>query len=128
MRRLFSRMNCITCGHQLCDTSDIFNLEKTRNFPFLSPGGVSHEFITVYKIINFHLIDDKPITENTWFQGNLKRFWCFNLKVNVLNYKGYGWQICNCLSCHSHIGWKFTSTNRDLKPATFWGLSRKSIR
>ena len=72
MRRLFSRMNCVKCGHQLCDTSDIFNLEKTRNFPFLSPGGVSHEFITVYKIINFHLIDDKPITENTWFQGNLK--------------------------------------------------------
>lgn len=46
----------------------------------------------------------------------------------MFNLKGYGWQICTCRNCNNHIGWKFTSTNSDLKPEKFWGLTRKAIR
>lgn len=41
--------------------------------------------------------------------------------------KGYGWQICCCKHCNSHIGWKFTGCKPDLIPDKFWGLTRKSL-
>ena len=42
--------------------------------------------------------------------------------------EGYGWQICYCTGCNTHIGWKFTPTNSNLKPEKFWGLTRTAIR
>ena len=40
----------------------------------------------------------------------------------------YAWTICQCRYCDSHMGWKFTATDKKLSPKKFWGLSRRSIR
>lgn len=39
----------------------------------------------------------------------------------------YAWSIAKCLKCHRHMGWKFTATNKKLKPKEFWGLCRGSL-
>lgn len=106
----FTNINCSNCGNELCASSDVFSL-SSQGFmnPFLNPGGVVHETLTVYKLKNFRLSKAPPSTQHSWFPG-------------------YGWQICTCRNCNNHIGWKFTATKPDLKPEKFWGLTRKSIK
>lgn len=106
----FSEIVCTNCGAPLCSKVDIFSISKQGYMaPFLNPGGVIHETLTVYKIKNCSMVRMPPCAQHSWFPG-------------------YGWQICNCANCGNHIGWKFTSMSSNLKPEKFWGLTRKSIR
>jgi cereblon len=106
----FSEIVCTSCGVSLCSKVDIFSISKQGYMsPFLNPGGVIHETLTVYKIKNCSMVRMPPCAQHSWFPG-------------------YGWQICNCANCGNHIGWKFTSMSSNLKPEKFWGLTRKSIR
>lgn len=40
----------------------------------------------------------------------------------------YAWTIAICKRCHSHLGWKFKASKKDLVPRKFWGLTRASLR
>lgn len=51
----------------------------------------------------------QPETEYSWFPG-------------------YAWTIAQCRTCGGHLGWRFTATNEELRPQTFWGLSLASIQ
>lgn len=105
----FTNINCNRCNNKLCSQTDMFSISKQGFMnPYLNPGGFVHETLTVYKLINFNLSRTPPQTEHSWFPG-------------------YGWQIISCRSCNSHIGWKFTTTNEQLLPQKFFGLTRKSI-
>jgi hypothetical protein len=39
----------------------------------------------------------------------------------------YAWTIAECRYCHKHMGWKFTATQKLMKPQKFWGICRRSI-
>jgi cereblon len=108
--KMFTSINCRNCGVQICSKSDVFSMSKQGFMQaYLNPGGVVHETLTVYKAKNLSLVNSRPSTEHSWFPG-------------------YGWQICSCSNCNCHIGWKFTSTNNELIPNKFWGLTRKAVR
>ncbi|XP_023659986.1 protein cereblon-like isoform X2 [Paramormyrops kingsleyae] len=53
---------------------------------------------------------------------------CQNMEITHKNeIFSYAWTIAGCQTCGSHIGWKFTATERDLTPEHFWGLSRSAL-
>ena len=67
----FTNINCSNCSNQLCASSDVFSLSNQGFMnPFLNPGGVVHETLTVYKIKNFKLSRAAPSTQHSWFPGN----------------------------------------------------------
>lgn len=74
---------------------------------YVNPHGYVHETLTVYKANNLNLVG-RPSTLHSWFPG-------------------YAWTVAQCRSCHSHMGWKFTATTKDLSPPRFWGLSRSAL-
>lgn len=39
----------------------------------------------------------------------------------------FAWTVAQCKVCASHIGWKFTATNKDMSPQKFWGLTRSAL-
>ncbi|RXM31062.1 Protein cereblon [Acipenser ruthenus] len=74
---------------------------------YVNPHGYVHETLTVYKANSLNLIG-RPSTQHSWFPG-------------------YAWTIAQCRTCGSHLGWKFTATNKDLTPHKFWGLTRSAL-
>lgn len=39
----------------------------------------------------------------------------------------YQWTILNCRTCHSHKGWCFEATEKNLRPTRFYGLTRPGL-
>jgi len=39
----------------------------------------------------------------------------------------YAWTVAGCRYCHKHLGWKFTATEKLMKPQRFWGVCRRSV-
>ncbi|XP_060079019.1 protein cereblon-like [Ylistrum balloti] len=99
---------CKGCGYQVANKNDVFSLSIEGPLgAYVNPGGYVHETMTVHKAQNLNLIG-RPSTEHSWFPG-------------------YAWTIAQCRRCNSHMGWKFTSTMKELKPQKFWGLTRSSV-
>uniref|UniRef100_A0A3Q3XCV6 Protein cereblon n=1 Tax=Mola mola TaxID=94237 RepID=A0A3Q3XCV6_MOLML len=101
------------CCKQCQDTeittkNEIFSLSLYGPMAaYVNPHGYVHETLTVYKANNLNLVG-RPSTLHSWFPG-------------------YAWTIAQCRNCGSHMGWKFTATEKDLSPPRFWGLTRSAM-
>ncbi|KAK2587505.1 hypothetical protein KPH14_003204 [Odynerus spinipes] len=102
----------------VCSHCDAFIAHQSNMFPMSKEGlqstycngvGDIYETITVYHAEGLKLSTHPPSTEYSWFPG-------------------YAWTIANCKNCYSHMGWKFTAVDSNLKPKSFWGLTRKSLK
>ncbi|MGH0158778.1 UNVERIFIED_CONTAM: hypothetical protein FKN15_045153 [Acipenser sinensis] len=51
----------------------------------------------------------------------------FTYTIVLILFRRYAWTIAQCRTCGSHLGWKFTATNKDLTPHKFWGLTRSAL-
>lgn len=101
---------CFLCDKFIGKQSDIFPMSKEGpQSAYCNPAGVIHETVTLYKAQGLVLSREAPCTEYSWFPG-------------------YAWTIASCRSCGIHMGWQFTAVHSDLRPETFWGLTRKSLR
>lgn len=102
--------NCKRCKTKIAVYNDIFAMAKGNvNANYCNPAGYIHETLTVHKTLeNSTRLVDRPSSEFSWFPG-------------------YAWQIAVCITCSSHIGWKFLALNKNLKPKAFFGLSCKSL-
>lgn len=60
------------------------------------------------------------------FSLALKRAWRGS-RCPLLFALRYAWTIAQCRNCGSHMGWKFTATEKDLSPPRFWGLTRSAM-
>ncbi|XP_070558131.1 protein cereblon-like isoform X2 [Ptychodera flava] len=99
---------CKECHQQIAKKSDVFSMSLDGPMAaYVNPGGYVHETLTCYRAQGLNLIG-RPSTENSWFPG-------------------YAWTICQCRGCASHMGWKFTSHKKKLKPEKFWGICRSSL-
>ncbi|XP_071082193.1 protein cereblon-like [Haliotis cracherodii] len=99
---------CKDCGTQITHKNEVFSMSMEGPLgAYVNPGGHVHETLTVYKIQNLGLIG-RPSTEHSWFPG-------------------YAWTIVECKHCSSHMGWRFTASNKSLNPQKFWGLCRASL-
>jgi cereblon len=101
---------CKRCNNSIAVYADIFAMAKGNvNANYCNPAGYIHETLTVQKTIENALrLVDRPSTDFSWFPG-------------------YSWQIAVCSKCSIHVGWKFSSVVKHLKPKSFFGLSNKSL-
>lgn len=101
---------CCKCDSYIAQRSDIFlmNADGPQS-AYCNPGGFIHETITLYRAKGLKLARTGPSTDCSWFPG-------------------YGWTVANCKTCGIHMGWKFTAVNESLRPKSFWGLIRTSLR
>ncbi|KAL6433699.1 hypothetical protein ACFW04_005755 [Cataglyphis niger] len=101
---------CVNCESFIGRQSHMFPMNKEGpQGTYVNPGGIIHETITFYHVQGIMLSDAAPSTEYSWFPG-------------------YAWTIAICKGCHHHVGWKFTAVHNNLRPKTFWGLTRRSLK
>ncbi|XP_015434882.1 PREDICTED: protein cereblon isoform X2 [Dufourea novaeangliae] len=102
----------------VCSICNIFIGRQSNMFPmsiegplgtYCNPSGIIYDTVTLYHAQGLTLSGNAPSMGYTWFPG-------------------YGWTIATCSNCHSHMGWKFTAVENNLKPKAFWGLTRKSLK
>ncbi|RWS01038.1 protein cereblon-like protein [Dinothrombium tinctorium] len=99
---------CCNCKTKICHRENVFSMSvHGPQDTYVNSAGYVHETLTVYKAESLSLMG-RSSTEQTWFPG-------------------YAWTICRCSECGNHMGWKFTATNKKLKPESFWGICRSSI-
>lgn len=101
---------CARCSNVIAKRDDVFSMSSSGLMAaYVNPGGVVHETITLMKVKGVSYVGSKS-TEHSWFPG-------------------YAWTICQCKSCHRHMGWLFTVSSKDLglKPKKFWGLTRSAL-
>ncbi|GIY37542.1 protein cereblon [Caerostris extrusa] len=102
-------LTCKDCSNVIARREDIFSMSlQGPQGTYVNPNGYVHEAITVYKAKGLHL-SGRPSTEQSWFPG-------------------YAWTIMECSQCHSHMGWRFTAVEKNLKPTRFWALCRSAIQ
>ncbi|XP_008558965.1 protein cereblon isoform X2 [Microplitis demolitor] len=100
---------CKRCGAKVARQTDVFQMnEEGVQSAYCNPAGAIHETITLHKAQSLVLDNAPASTEYSWFPG-------------------YAWTIAHCGGCRFHMGWRFTATRRDLKPQSFWGLTRTSL-
>ncbi|XP_066999546.1 protein cereblon [Anabrus simplex] len=100
---------CLKCSAKVANQKDIFSMSvEGPQGTYVNSGGYVHETMTLYKAKGLRCLSDAPSTEYSWFPG-------------------YAWTIAECRRCQKHMGWKFTATRDDLRPAKFWGLCRRSL-
>ncbi|KAK1161536.1 protein cereblon-like [Acipenser oxyrinchus oxyrinchus] len=109
---IMDRCTSLCCKHcqdtEITTKNEIFSLSLYGPMAaYVNPHGYVHETLTVYKANSLNLIG-RPSTQHSWFPG-------------------YAWTIAQCRTCGSHLGWKFTATNKDLTPHKFWGLTRSAL-
>lgn len=98
---------CKNCGNTLCHMDDMISVSvEGSSAHYVNPGGYVHDLFTVSRVKS-STAHGTASSEYSWFPG-------------------YKWTIHECARCYQHIGWRFTSTS--LEPASFFGLTRSSIR
>ncbi|VDK49406.1 unnamed protein product [Anisakis simplex] len=98
---------CKACGQPLTKISNMINVSTEGNSAlYVNPGGYVHDLFTVSEV-HSTLARGRASSEYSWFPG-------------------YKWTIHECSHCSMHVGWRFTSST--LTPASFFGLTRSSIR
>ncbi|CAL1275605.1 unnamed protein product [Larinioides sclopetarius] len=104
-----SVLTCRDCQSIVANHEDIFSMSlQGPQGTYVNPNGYVHEAITVYKVKGLRLTG-RPSTEQSWFPG-------------------YAWTIVECEVCTSHMGWRFTAVDKNLKPSKFWALCRSAIQ
>ncbi|CAG5126153.1 unnamed protein product, partial [Candidula unifasciata] len=100
---------CDSCQEEIASKKDVFSMSQEGPLgAYVNPGGYVHEMFTVLGVRNLQNIGFAS-TEHSWFPG-------------------YAWTIVQCKGCHSHMGWMFTATKKNLSPKKFWGLCRSAIK
>ncbi|GLT73394.1 hypothetical protein SLA2020_452560 [Shorea laevis] len=108
---LLESVNLIRCKH--CQTviarrSDMLVMSTEGPLgAYVNPQGYVYEIMTLYKA-NGLALWGRPQLEYSWFPG-------------------YSWTITNCATCESQMGWRFTATNKKLKPRSFWGIRSSQV-
>lgn len=107
----YSYLGCSHCHKHICDITDIFSMSvHGPQGIYVNPSGTVHDMLTLTTVKNENLsYYGMASTEHTWFPG-------------------YAWRICNCNTCHQHMGWKFIATNKKSKPKAFWGITRGAVK
>ncbi|XP_029034768.1 protein cereblon [Osmia bicornis bicornis] len=101
---------CCDCDSFIGRQSKMFPMSKEGpQGTYCNPAGIIHETVTLYHAQGLTLSRNPPSIEYTWFPG-------------------YAWTVAMCENCGAHMGWKFTAVRNDLKPRSFWGLIRKSLK
>jgi len=105
----YNIIECASCHSTISTRKDIFSMSADGFLgAYVNPHGHVHETLTLLRARGLSVVG-RPSTESSWFPG-------------------YAWTIAYCTGCRSHMGWKFESVDRNIKPAYFWGLSRRSLR
>jgi cereblon len=98
------RLCCCACGRQLATAADVLVMTSEGiGGAFVNSAGFVHDMITLSQVAGA-LLTSEPDTAHSWFPG-------------------WAWTIAHC-RCGQHLGWKFSATQRALKPRVFWGLRR----
>ncbi|PSS17826.1 Protein cereblon like [Actinidia chinensis var. chinensis] len=103
---LLEKFDCVRCKN--CQTvigkrSEMLVMSTEGPLgAYVNPSGHVHEIMTLYRANGLALIGP-PDKEYSWFPG-------------------YAWTITDCATCETQMGWLFTTTNRKLKPRSFWGI------
>nr|CAD2150730.1 unnamed protein product [Meloidogyne enterolobii] len=104
-----TRIVCLACHDFKCSINDVINLSVDANSAhFVNQGGFVHDLFTVGTIKNVDF-QGEPSPEFCWFSG-------------------YEWTVMECSECGTHIGWRFTTSSKDLTPSQFFGISRRSFK
>lgn len=105
----WTTLNCSNCSRLVAHRKDVFSMSASGPMAaYVNPGGVVHETLTLHKAHSLFLSGHSS-DQDSWFPG-------------------YKWTICHCRGCSRHMGWKFTATTDDLKPQSFWGLTRSALQ
>lgn len=100
---------CRDCDAQVADPREAFLMSaEGPQGTYVNPGGYVHETLTLHKAQGLRCLTDEPSTEYSWFPG-------------------YAWTVAGCRYCQKHLGWKFTATEKLMKPQRFWGVCRRSV-
>ncbi|OQR71659.1 protein cereblon-like [Tropilaelaps mercedesae] len=98
---------CIRCSRIVTSKEHIISMSRSgAQGTFVNQMGYVHNLLTVGEV------------DSIRYQGSQEETYSW--------FPGYAWTIAQCANCNTHIGWRF-DTVKNLKPATFWGLSRQSI-
>ncbi|XP_076631349.1 E3 ubiquitin ligase component cereblon isoform X1 [Colletes latitarsis] len=101
---------CCECNSYIGKQSHMFPMSKEGpQGTYCNRAGIIHDTVTLYHAQGLQLSRGAPSTEYTWFPG-------------------YAWTIATCKCCGTHMGWKFTAVESHLKPKSFWGLTRESLK
>ncbi|KAM7459344.1 hypothetical protein LguiA_036338 [Lonicera macranthoides] len=104
----FDRVRCKICQTVIGKRSDMLVMSNEGPLgAYVNPHGYVHEVMTLYKAVGLALIGS-PVTEDSWFPG-------------------YAWTIVYCATCECQMGWRFTATNRKLKPRSFWAIRSSQV-
>lgn len=105
----WTTLNCSNCSRLVAHRKDVFSMSASGPMnAYVNPGGVVHETLTLHRAHSLYLAGISS-DQDSWFPG-------------------YKWTICHCRGCGRHMGWKFNSLNDELKPQSFWGLTRSALQ
>ncbi|XP_003747722.1 protein cereblon [Galendromus occidentalis] len=112
MAKHYLKLNCkICCAECLSEISTkdhMFSMSTSgAQGTFVNMAGYIHEMLTVRLVDGVSYVGASS-EHYSWFPG-------------------YAWHIIECAECGMHVGWRF-STQKNLQPQKFWGLSRGSVR
>ena len=97
---------CYVCKSKITEKKFLINVSEGTPFhTFSNPYGFSFRVMTV-SYAEMVKITSEPELENTWFPG-------------------YSWAIIQCQGCMEHLGWKYTSSDKE--PANFYGFIRDKL-
>ncbi|KAI3935825.1 hypothetical protein MKX01_033009 [Papaver californicum] len=104
----FDRVCCKTCQTVIARRSDTLVMFSDGPLgAYVNSHGFVHEVMTLYKTNGLALVG-LPVKEYSWFPG-------------------YEWTITNCATCETQMGWRFTATDKKLKPKSFWGIRSSQV-
>jgi len=105
-------LDCSRCGSTIALPRDAFALSDTNIVgTFVNPSGHVMQVATFSKVrseTESILMIGDIVTEHSWFPG-------------------YGWKMCVCAGCGSHLGWHFTATPLPLDPLSFYGFRQECL-
>jgi len=101
-------MVCSSCGQQWAHASELLSLQAHGDgASYVNRHGFNHSLVCLRSTLpSALLLIGRPCPEDCWF-------------------KGYAWTIVQCVTCHTHAGWKYTWAKREGEQgelAEFWGL------
>lgn len=104
----FDRVRCKICRTIIGKRSDMLVMSDEGPLgAYVNPHGYVHEIMTLYKAVGLALMGS-AVKEDSWFPG-------------------YAWTIVYCATCECQMGWRFTATNKKLKPRSFWAIRSSQV-
>jgi hypothetical protein len=104
-------LNCVHCDHTVAMPFDPFSLSDTNIIgTFVNPSGHVMQVGTYLNIFADNAVScvGESVIEHSWFSG-------------------YGWSMCVCSTCGSHLGWRFDAVKPNLTPSRFYGFRQECL-